>query len=208
MNLLKTTCILLFSGMLQNLFADGSPSSPNCSTNPPDFIRMSYSDANVETKSEEQSILGSRVKGICPEYITNLVWQLQSGNLNVSNKILAIYLLGIMRPGDSNSIETLIGCIDFRAVVFDPKSAIMRWGEYPAHEALIRIRGPVLMPVVAHLHSETNALRRRLMCNVVRCAEGWEGGMKRLRKLAAEESDAEQRKNLELSVKDLEKLPH
>lgn len=192
----------------QCLKSQSAATTPNCATNPPDFKSLSYEEANLAVKSEEQLILAARIKSFCPEYITNLVLQLQTNKLTTDNKVLAIYLLGILRPTSTNAIEILIRLIDLKALRFDSKTAMIRWGEYPAQEALINIRGPALIPVVTHLHSETNPLRRRLMCDVVRCAEGWEAGMKHLRKLAAQETDAGKRKNLELSVAELEKLPH
>lgn len=208
MNLLPIICVLAFWISFLNLQALETPPILNCATNPPDYSKLTFSEADVATKAEEQSILGTRIKRICPEYITNLVFQLRSGSLNESNKVLTVYLLGMLHPDDSNSIEALIECIELRATVFDPKTAIVRWGYYPAQEALIGIRKPALNPVIAHLHSETNSLRRHLMCGVVRHVEGWKSGMEHLKKLAAAESDAERRKNLELSVEALEKLPH
>ena len=182
--------------------------SGTCLTNPPDFKSLTYTQANIAVKYAERSILGTLAKPICPEYITNLVLQIQSDELKTDNKVLAIYLLGILRPSNTNAIEVLIRLVDLKALRFDAKTTLRRWGEYPAQEALINIRIPALAPTITHLHSETNPLRRRLLCDVVRCIEGWEGGMKHLRKLASEEADAERRKNLERSVEALEKLPH
>jgi len=139
----------------------------NCITNPPDFIYLSYNEANATVKSEDDSI-GRGAEKVCPEYITNLVYQLREGHLSNDNKTLAIYLLGELHPNDTNSIEFLIENIDFKATKIDPPWAPRRWGEYPAEEALITVGQPAVIPILNHLPSETNQLRRQLMCDVLK----------------------------------------
>ena len=207
MNTIQCPIFFLLALVPLQLNAQVNNSNSSYSTNPPNFNSLSYEQANLAVKNEEDLILAARVKTISHEYITNLAGQVRLGTMNSSNKVLAIYLLGVLRPSDTNSVEVLIECVDFKAVVFDSKSAIMRWGEYPAQEALIKIGRPSIAPIFAHLHSETNQLRRLLLCGVVRNLEGWGTGMRLLRQLAVQESDAERRNNLEMSVKELEKLP-
>lgn len=137
-------------------------------TAPPDFAHISYDAASDAVRSDENNIMGSQVKRIGTEYITNLVGQIRSGNLNNEKKVLAIYLLGALHPVDTNSIEVLLDNIDLRATRFDPGVRPMRWGEYPAEEALIRIGKPAIEPILNHLPIENSELRRQLMCNVIK----------------------------------------
>ncbi len=140
----------------------------DCATNPPDLYKMSYEEADEAINSEEDAILSTKMKKICTEYITNLVTELRSAQLSNDKRVLAIYFLGELRPSDTNSIEVLIGYIDLKASKFDPKTRFRRWGDYPAEEALIKIGKPVVDPILNHLPSETNELRRQLMCDVLR----------------------------------------
>ena len=135
---------------------------------PPDFSKMSYNEANGAVNAETDLIVGRRTKQIGTEYIANLVNQLQSGQLNNDNKVLAVYLLGELRPSDTNSIEVLIENIDLKAKRFDLKTDLQRWGPYPAVEALVKIGKPVVNPILDHLPPEASELRRQLMCNVLR----------------------------------------
>jgi hypothetical protein len=161
-------CFALFFTANFGLHAQNLATEVGCATNPPDFGKLSYREADNAVKSEDDLILSERVKKICPDYIINLANQLQEGHLNNDNKTLAIYFLGALHPTDTNSIEVLIENIDFRATKFDLKSAPMRWGKYPAEEALMKIGKPVVNPILNHLPTETSQLRRQLMCDVLK----------------------------------------
>jgi hypothetical protein len=139
----------------------------NCATNPPDFANLSYEKANEEVGSED-NLISRGAKQICPEYISNLVNELQKGNLSNGNKTLAVYLLGELHPSNTNAIEILIENIDFRTSKIEPNLRPVRWRLYPAEEALIKIGKPVVDPILNHLPNETNQLRRQLMCDVLK----------------------------------------
>jgi hypothetical protein len=185
--------IVAFNARAQNL---GGKS--DCTTNPPDFVHLSYEEANKAVYIEER-------KTICPEYITNLVNQLRQGHLTNDNKTLAIFLLGTFRPTDTNSIEVLIENIDFRASKIDPLLGPARWGFYPAQEALIKIGSPTVNPILNHLPNETNELRLHLMCEVLRHVEGKEAAHSQIKKILADKSDSAKHANLEAALKELEK---
>jgi hypothetical protein len=146
--------VIAFNTRAQNISVDS-----NCVTNPPDFSKMSYQVASQTVNNELQ-------KRICPEYIKNLVEEIRYGNLG-NNKVPAIYLLGELRPHDENSIDVLIENIDLKSPP-NPLLAPLRWGEYPAEEALVKIGKPAINPILNHLPAETNELRRYLMCEVVK----------------------------------------
>jgi len=152
-----------FSAIAQSIVT-----ASNYATNPPDFIHLSYEEANAAVKSEDDSINAMKAIKISPEYITNLIYQLQYGHLNNDNKTLAIYFLGTLRPTDADSIEFLIEDIDFRASRTDPLLAPLRWGQFPAQDALRKIGLPTVDPILNHLPKEDNELRRQLMCNVLK----------------------------------------
>lgn len=75
---------------------------------PPDFSKLSYSQASDAVNAQEGAVMGSKKDKIGAEYINNLVHQIRSGNLNNEKKVLAVYLLGALHPIDTNSIEALI----------------------------------------------------------------------------------------------------
>jgi hypothetical protein len=160
-------CSIFLSITLSGIQAQ-SLKMQNCVTNPPELNKMSYEEADQAISSEEDSILSTKIERICPEYITNLVIEIRSAQLNNNNRVLAIYFLGELRPSDTNSIEALIDYIDLKASRFDPKTRFRRWGQYPAEEALIKIGKPVVDPILNHLPKETSELRRQLMCNVLK----------------------------------------
>jgi hypothetical protein len=139
----------------------------DCVTNPPSFMKMSYQEAD-EASFLESDLIERGARKICPEYITNLVNQLYSGRLNHDNEALAIDLLGALHPGDLRSIEFLIQNIDFERTKFDPPDRISTQSKYPAAEALVKIGQPVVIPILNRLPSETNLLRRQLMCDVLK----------------------------------------
>jgi hypothetical protein len=142
-----------------NVRAQNFDVTPDCVTNPPAFSEMSYQVASQAVNDELR-------KKLCPEYIGNLVEEIRHGNLG-NNKVPAIYLLGELRPHDENSIEVLIENIDLKSPP-NPLLAPLRWGEYPAEEALIKIGKPVVEPILNHLPKETSELRRQLMCDVLK----------------------------------------
>lgn len=184
--------------------AQNSPSGSGCATNPPDLVNLAYKAANEAVNSEVDSITWSKTRRICPEYVTNLINQIRYGTLSGDNKTLAFYLLGQLRPSDTNSIEFLIQNIDFKATRVDPKLRFPRWSDYPALDALIWIGKPVVEPILAHLAGETNELRRALMCSVLRSGLvlGNAGTVDRLRKRVNEETNPARRKNLGLALKE------
>jgi hypothetical protein len=185
-------------------------------TNPPDFVKMSYSTASAAVDSELNDIMGYKTKKICPEYISNLVSQIRNGNLNNDNKILSIYLLGALGPSDTNSIDVLIEYIDLKALRFDPAFGTRRWGEYPAEEALVKIGEPAISPILAQLSIEQNDFRRHLMCEVVRIVENRKAGAinkydgktairNLLKDRLDKEADPTKKANLELALREFEK---
>jgi HEAT repeat protein len=88
--------------------------------------------------------------------------------LGDDNKVLAIYLLGELRPSDATSVELLIQNIDLKATRFDLKTDFPRWGQYPAVEALIKVGEPAVILILNELPNETNQLRRQLLCEVLK----------------------------------------
>lgn len=187
-----------------------------CATNPPDFGNLSSQEADKAVMLEDTDILLHKTKTVCAEYFTNLVDQIRRGKLKNENEVLAIWLLGELRPRDTNSIETLIDIIDFKALKFDPATRVSRWGSYPAQEALIRIGTPVVNPVLQHLRGESNELRRHLMCDVLIQVEGKKGthfnasdgkaiARVQIKQQADAESDPTKHRNLEAALKELDK---
>jgi len=187
----------------------------NCATNPPNFSKLPYKEAD-EAAFLEDDLIGREAKTICPEYITNLVNQLRYGQLDNDNKVLAIWLLGELHPIDANSIDVLIEYVDLKATKLDPKTRIRRWGDYPAEEALIKIGMPTVNHILNHLSTETNELRRHLMCVVLVEVEGKKGEVfngadgkaitqNQIKHKLADESDSTRRANLEAALKELEK---
>jgi len=155
--------LIAYCANAQNLITN-----TNHSALPPDFSKMSYGEMDAAIGSEANLIVAERTKKEGPEYIADLVHQLQYGNLTDEKRVLIIYFLGVLHASDTNSIEALIRFIDLKATIFDPKTDIQRWGLYPAEEALIKIGKPVVNPILDHLPNETNQLRRQLMCDVLR----------------------------------------
>jgi len=186
----------------------------SCATNPPDFSKLSYAEAD-KAASEEYNSIGIGQKKICPEYIPNLVNQLRNGQLNSDEKVLAVWLLGVLRPADTNSLAILIEYIDLKATKFDFKTRLPRWGDYPAEEALIGIGKPAVSPILQHLPSETKELRRHLMCEVLIRVEGRKGevfneaegkvaAQNQIKQLIAAETDSTKRANLQAALKELQ----
>ena len=180
-----------------------------CVTNPPNFTKLSFGEACEAANDEER-------QKICPEYITNLVSQLRQGHLSNDNQAAAIYLLGELRPTDSNSIQFLIENIDFKSSKMATSIGLVRWGCYPAQESLIKIGTPTVNAILCHLPIEDNEVRRHLMCDVLINVEGKKGvyfneaeGKKvvqgQIKDRLANESDPAKRANLELALKELEK---
>lgn len=185
-------------------------------TNPPDFGKLSSQEADKAVMFEDTDILLHKTKTVGAEYFTNLVNQIRNGKLQNDNEVLAIWLLGELQPKDTNSIEALVAIIDFKALKFDPATRFIRWGLYPAQEALIKIGTPVVNPVLQHMPGEFNELRRHLMCDVLIQVEGKRGthfnaadgkgtAQGQIKKLLAAESNSAKRANLETALKELEK---
>jgi hypothetical protein len=168
-----------------------------CLTNPPDFGKITYDEADRLVRSEHRKV-------VCTEYITNLVFQLQSGELKSDNKVLAIYLLGCLRPQDTNSIEVLVMNIDFQASVFDLAGSFPRWGKYPAEDALIKIGASTVEPLLSHLANKNTNLRRRLMCEVLKKVEAKDAAEKQIDQRIQSESDLTRQANFKLALKELE----
>lgn len=174
--------------------------NPSHAVLPPDFNKMSYDEANDAVNSECNLIVARKAKKIDAEYVTNLVYQLRQGNLTDDKKVLVIYFLGELRPSDTNSVEVLLEYIDLMATRFDPKTDIQRWGLYPAEEALTKIGKPTVNPILNHLVRETNGLRRHLMCEVLRHAEGEQAAQVQIKQKLADTQT-----NLEAALNELEK---
>jgi hypothetical protein len=137
---------------------NGTPTP--CATNPPDFSKMSYKEADEASFSEAEKVT-------CPEYVTNLLNQLRSGRLNEDNKALAIDLLGKLHPNDLNAVEFLIENVDFKRKKFDLPTRISTQLKYPAEGALMLMGQPVIDPILNHLGNETNTLRCHLLCEAL-----------------------------------------
>jgi len=97
-----------------------------------------------------------------------LVWQqLREAKTN-AGKVRLIYVLGRIRY--KQAVTELIKMIDLQAEGIDPKTAIARWGRYPAAEALARIgtdSTKTMNSIVRVLGTEENELRRKLMVRVL-----------------------------------------
>jgi|SRR5665213_1861403 len=208
-------CLITLLIVVINSRAQQVKSSSDCATNPPDFIHLSYEQANKAVNSEDD-LISRGTKRICPEYITNLVNQLRHEYLSNGNETLAIYLLGELRPSGSNAIEFLIANIDFRTSKIEPNLHPARWRTYPAEDALMKIGKPVIDPILNHLSNEADTLRRRLMCEVLVKVEGKNGefvnevdgkvtAQNLIKRKLADESDPAKKANLEAALKELEK---
>ncbi len=189
--------------------AQNYASITSCVTNPPDFSQLSYEE-------ESQAVMDEQEKTICPEYITNLVNQLQQETLGNDKKVLVIYLLGELRVSDTNSIEVLIKYINLKATKIEPKLSAPRWGYYPAQEALIKIGTPVVNPILNHLPNEGNELRGHLMFEALIRIEGKKGSIfnepegkkivqDQIKDKLASESDPSKRANLDAALRELTK---
>jgi hypothetical protein len=206
-------CPIFLLVTMLGLHVQQSNASSDCVTNPPDFGMLSYQAADSAVYSEED-LIGRKVRKICPEYITNLINQLQYGQLRRDNKALAIDLLGALRPSDSNSIEYLIQNIDFERTNFDDPNRISTQLKYPCEGALMRIGQPVVVPILNHLSTETNELRRHLMCEILAfvnkpmnasISEGKKKAQQQISQKLAAEMDITKQANFKAALKDLEK---
>ena len=186
--------------------ADDQTTNPNYIATPPNFGDMSYDEADKAVYGILWPVV-TKEKTLGPKFVPGLVDQLRHGKLTDEKKVLVIYILGCLRPKDEDSVEVLIENIDLKAPHLDPAYGIPRWGEYPAEEALVRIGVPAIDPILNHLPNEGNALRRHLMCGVLKDkhVEGKEAANNRLKERLAREPDPSKRVNLELSLKELEK---
>lgn len=186
--------------------ADDLATDTNYIATPPNFNEMSYGDADKAVYVILRSVL-TKEKAVGPEFVSGLVDQLRQGKLTDEKKVLVIYLLGGLRPKDTNSVEVLIENIDLKAPRMDLATDIPRWGPYPAQDALVRIGAPAIDPILNHLPSEGNALRRHLMCGVLKDkhVESKEAATNQIKERLAVESNPSKRVNLELSLKELEK---
>jgi hypothetical protein len=146
--------------------ANGPATDARTIASPPNFANMSYGDADKAVYEILWSVL-RKEKTVGPEFVPDLVDQLRHGKLTDEKKVLLIYALGLLHPTDTNSIEALIENIDLKAPHLDPAYGIPRWGQYPAAEALWRIGVPTIDPILRHLPTESNSLRRHLMCGVL-----------------------------------------
>jgi hypothetical protein len=195
--------------MLFGTYAENVTTKSGCVTNPPDFSKLSYEQLSQAVDEEER-------KTICSEYITNLLVQLQDAGLSNDKKVLIIYLLGELRPRDTNSIEVLIRYIDLKAPKIELKTRPPRWGRYPARDALVKIGKPAVNIVLEHLPSESDELRRKLMCDILIITDGKNGEhfdeaegkrvlQRQINNKLAQESDPAKRANLEAALKELDK---
>lgn len=134
----------------------------------PDFAALPYEEADRMVTLEAG-------KHVDAEYIAKLVRQINGSALNNDKMVLAVYLLGELRPNDPDSVGALIRLVDLRALRMDPKGDSVRWGWYPAQEALVKIGEPAIEPVLKQLAIETDARRLRLLCGVLTCVKGRDG---------------------------------
>jgi hypothetical protein len=210
---LLTYCLIYLLAGLSALQAQYFARLSQCATNPPDFSVLSYDEADRMVDKETR-------KKICFEYITNLVIQLRHDGLSNHKKVLVIYLLGELHSGDTNSIETLIEYIDLKATKQDEATRFIRWGHYPAEEALTKIGGPAVIPILGHLPAEGDPLRCHLMCDVLVRVEGKNGtrfnesaGKKivqdQINRELGREADLAKRANLQAALTEVEhwKMP-
>jgi hypothetical protein len=203
-------CSLLAS--LIGVFNGHTQSSLTLSTitNPPDFSKLSYAEADSAARVEEENISSGRK--FSPEYLTNMVCQLQRGKLSNHNKVLCAWLIGELRPNDMNSVECLIENIELEATNLDDvRLGLIRWGNYPAEEALCKVGKSAINPIFEHLRIETDNRRRNLMCRVLELTEGGKNVAEnsgiakgQLRDKIAVEKDPAKKANLEAAMKELE----
>jgi len=173
---------------------------------PPDFSTISYDSANEVVCYTIFDVIDMPLKKVAPEYFTGLVDQLRQNKLSKANKTLAIYLLGKMKAQETNSIETLIKLIDWKAIASDYGDK--RWTLYPARDALLRIGEASVGPIVQDLPGETNALRRQLLCAVVSTfgrtnwTTSWQPkpAIEQLQRLRATESEQSRQQNIDAAL--------
>jgi hypothetical protein len=180
-------------------------------TNPPDFSRLSYAEADSAVRVDAENI--SSGWKFSSEYLTNLLYQFQQGKLSNRKKVLCAWLIGELRPNDTNSIECLIENISLEATNFDDvRLGLIRWGNYPVQEALGKIGKPAVNPIFEHLRIETDNRRRNLMCRVLELtedgksiAENSEIAKGQLQGKIAAETDPIIKANLEAALEEIEK---
>ena len=184
----------------------GKPGGSVLIISPPDFSTLSYTAANEAMYDTIEYAVNMPLKRVAPEYVDKLVDQLRRTKLSNVNKTLAIYLLGRLRPQDANSIVTLIELIDWKAASSDLRDE--RWSSYPARDALLRIGEASVGPIVQDLPSETNALRRQLLCAVVSTfgrtnwTTAWQPkpAIEQLQQMRATAADAVQQRNIDAAL--------
>ena len=129
-----------------------------------------------------------------------LIDQMKDPHSSANAKTLAAYLLGELR--ESRAVWTLAENIDLKAPRIDPKDSIVRWGEYPAQEALHKIGIPAAAEVLVRLLTEQNELRRKLMVGVVRGVYGDDLGRLFIQNRLTRETDPTHKQNLNLALKE------
>jgi len=179
-------------------------------TSPPDFASLSYVDARTAVGVTLDDVNGCLLH-LSSEYPLNIIQQLKEKNLSDNKKALAIYLLGAIKPQDTNSIAVLVERIDFEVKVpySDPKwRSLYSWSLYPARDALLRIGEASVGPIVLDLPCETNALRRQLLCAVVSTfwrtnwTTAWQpkAAIDQLQRLRATESEQSRQQNIDAAL--------
>jgi hypothetical protein len=189
--------------LVLNLQANDSGTNDVRADSAPDFAVLSYDDADAKVNEMVGSLIYKPDKKPPIEYFDSLVSQLRGGRLTDEKKVLVIYLLGELHASDLNSINVLIENIDLKAPRIDPRFDIVRWGDYPAEEALVRIGKPAINPILDHLLEEKNKLRRHLMCEVLLKVEGKEAARMQMKQRFDKESDISKRANIELALQGL-----
>jgi hypothetical protein len=180
-------------------------------TNPPDFSKLSYAESDSAVRAAGENISSGRK--FSSEYLTNLVYQFQQGKLSNRKKVLCAWLIGELHPNDINSIECLISNIDLEATNFDDvRLGLIRWGNYPAQEALCKVGKPAIDPIFEHLRTETDNRRRNLMCQVLEMTEGGKNigenseiAKSQIMDKIAAETNATKKANLETALNELRK---
>ena len=178
-------------------------------TTPPDFASLSYTDAKtaVDVTLLDMSSTIPYVR-LGAEYPRKIVDQLKAKSLTDDKIALAIYLLGSIKPQDTNSIAALIERIDFKVNVSYSDTNwlyVSPWSLYPARDALLRIGEVSVGPIVQKLPGETNSLCRQLLCAVVSTfgrtnwVTAWQPktAIDQLQRLRATESELSRRHNID-----------
>jgi hypothetical protein len=212
---LKNICILglLSISILSGEGQNSGGTNIDYSIKAPEFTKLStYEEMNVVL----DKVLVSKPK-VTPEYAGDLIRQINEPNASDEGKVYAIYLLGELCITYTNAIETLVNKIGLKAPQIELNLRIRLWGTFPAQEALVKMGMPVVVPILNHLPNEVDQFRRQLLCSVLVLIEGNKNGtygeaggkamaQGQISQMLAAESDSQRQANLELALKEIDKL--